>query len=784
MAYFIDMAQTNGAAAVTAIAMNTPAHQAGDLLVAYITVDSGTVTITTGTWTALPLAPANPVSNGTITYLLYRLATSSNDLLSITTADAYTCGVYCFRDVDQTTPFDGVTPINQSAGAAAVTVTCSSVTTQTANALVVYMCAFDGTTPQVLSNPGVMWIDGFDSTGTTATTSSHQAAAWYITRTASASPTATFLCNASNASTRVTFAIRNASGGRVPAYIDDVISPGTMITPAHHTAAVNNVTFTATLTNTSAVNGKTVAASTPTLGADFGINPYANAVGRTAAITAATSLNGYEITLTGGRNFSTGLVMGSLIALNPKSGTFGLGSIAQGGIVARIGSAAGNWCAYQIAAKNTSVTTENRYVFAIEPGYTTTSYGTPGSAVNTSAVTYMQILMNCPAFAANAYLSELHQVFTQVIAGGDANFPVDADGLAVVGKSFRLPVIQKVGSAVLSFAPIQIGGGDAVNFQIDAGALQFPRRYNAAAKEIAYHASDNKVGISFAGKSGDVIKLTNSVVTSPTTYYWEINAAATSAATWDFTGLTVVNATTTLRNVMTFDSMSFNNCPIITASGCTVTNSSIKTLATTANSFVLNASSVIQNCDINTTGITAGVAMSQVTTPSVFSGCTFTGSSSTGHAIEITTAGTYTFSGNVFSGYGAGGTNSAAIYNNSGGLVTINVTSGGSGAAQLTVRNGAGASTTINANVQITLTGLQNPSEVRVFLAGTTTEVSGTGNESVTTGSHAFSVSSGTSVDITILSLGYQNTRIKAFSTTADTSVPVSQVLDRQYQNI
>jgi hypothetical protein len=167
--------------------------------------------------------------------------------------------------------------------------------------------------------------------------------------------------------------------------------------------------------------------------------------------------------------------------------------------------------------------------------------------------------------------------------------------------------------------------------------------------------------------------------------------------------------------------------------------------------------------------------------PANLSGNSFV-SDGTGHAIEITTPGTYTFAGNSFSGYAGtdGSTGNEAIYNNSGGAVTLNITSGGD---TPTIRNGAGASTTVNSNISITLTGLQNPSEVRVFNAGTQTERSGTGAENVTTGSHTFSVPASTSIDISVLSLGYQNLRLLAFSSSADVSIPIAQVLDRQYEN-
>jgi len=84
-------------------------------------------------------------------------------------------------------------------------------------------------------------------------------------------------------------------------------------------------------------------------------------------------------------------------------------------------------------------------------------------------------------------------------------------------------------------------------------------------------------------------------------------------------------------------------------------------------------------------------------------GCTFI-SGGTGHAIEFgtSTPGDPTelaLNGITFSGYGAGGTTDAAIYNNSGKHLIINIVDG----TTPTVRNGSGASTTLNLN-QVTTT--------------------------------------------------------------------------------
>jgi hypothetical protein len=82
--------------------------------------------------------------------------------------------------------------------------------------------------------------------------------------------------------------------------------------------------------------------------------------------------------------------------------------------------------------------------------------------------------------------------------------------------------------------------------------------------------------------------------------------------------------------------------------------------------------------------------------------CTF--EFSDGHAVELTTPNTasQTSTGNNFVGYGATGTNDAAIYNNSGsGLVTISL-AGDATLAEHTYRNGTSATTSVTASVPVT----------------------------------------------------------------------------------
>lgn len=100
--------------------------------------------------------------------------------------------------------------------------------------------------------------------------------------------------------------------------------------------------------------------------------------------------------------------------------------------------------------------------------------------------------------------------------------------------------------------------------------------------------------------------------------------------------------------------------------------------------------------------------------PALLTGNSFT-SAGTGHAIEITTAGTYTFTGNTYSGYGAGGTTNATIYNNSGGSVTLNIVGGDTP----TIRNGAGASTTVNNSVNVSFDNIVSGSALVITATAT-----------------------------------------------------------------
>jgi hypothetical protein len=87
-------------------------------------------------------------------------------------------------------------------------------------------------------------------------------------------------------------------------------------------------------------------------------------------------------------------------------------------------------------------------------------------------------------------------------------------------------------------------------------------------------------------------------------------------------------------------------------------------------------------------------------------------------------------------------------------------------------------------NVDVTLTGLQDDTEVRIYAAGTQTELAGIESTSGGTFVGSIDTSQATSVDIQVIALGFKNQRFTAIDLTGgNVSIPVSQQIDRTYKN-
>jgi hypothetical protein len=641
MAYVADITTKSNASKATTLvfaATDFPEHAVDDYLVIAITSEAEAATTHSATagWTQIGTTVGT--TSSLYSSMWYKKCASTAETCTITLSVTNACHAHVFliKDADTTTFLDGTPSAVNNATASQFS--SASITTTNADSLILYYVGVDATTTtpdQCHSDPGpVHFLDSSDNGGANVTTGSKVmaagAAGWYIQRTAGATPTPSWTLSTTEITNRFTVGIRNKAGGVVPAYIDDSQTIGAAVMHGHwwvSGSARNNVTYKATplsvtsfITHLGTLTGTFDAAAAV---ADSHLNPYSNALSTTPS-TSASALTGFEAQFSTAINMTNGWLLGTVKEASPKNANWGTGSVKTGGVFVAVGSTS-NYRIFQVLSRDNLVNTDDRAVFSVQINQTQTQSGQSGTAPTVSAINRLWVLNRGNLATLAQYHCDYHIFNKIIVAGGTDTVPVDSEGVYNIGKFCRVKTISKQGAGgLMPMVPLQIGGGDAVNFQIDAGALQFPRIYNRAKREINYHGANNAIGISYAGKSGDVIKHTNSVVTSASPYYWEIHSAATSAATWDFSGLVVVGALVTLRPVVTFDGMSFSNCQSITTTGSTVQNCAFK------NSPILVSSpadaALVSNCTIaKTTGTSHGITITGTAANITLTNLTFTG---------------------------------------------------------------------------------------------------------------------------------------------------------------
>jgi len=300
----------------------------------------------------------------------------------------------------------------------------------------------------------------------------------------------------------------------------------------------------------------------------------------------------------------------------------------------------------------------------------------------------------------------------------------------------------------------------------------------------SYFTDSNK-NIVFKDTPKSLDQFTQLIVDHPSTFF-DINGISFTAEGTNNRGQIVFNDSSTTGSIencqfnnigrtslqanVQVTGSTWNNCDVVYQSGSSITTSTINNVNSTA-SYSLNPAVIV------------------VDDPSLISFCNFNGDGSS-FGMEIIVTGSYNFTGNKFTGFPDGflQNNSDLYFNPPGATGDLELNILGGGTSNLTVVNG-GTSVTINSNVEITITGLKDNTEVRIFDSATTgpqTELAGIENATDGTTdnrSFTFTLAVGTIVDIVLISVQYENERLDNFELTTTQDLPFEQVLDRNYSN-
>jgi hypothetical protein len=426
---------------------------------------------------------------------------------------------------------------------------------------------------------------------------------------------------------------------------------------------------------------------------DSAYNPFEDAINITPA-SLANCFAGAAYTFGSTKDCDDGLLIGNLKLTSPRD-KIDSGPKSRGGIPLALGDASNNWKLWTICSADSldfDRNGSNTYCVKADESVDSKYYQST-TPPTLSATKKIGIVANNYDGACQVQFSQFIKITGYVtIQGGSSANPLSWADVISICNSYPVPLLK--GEDNKCCVPLKFGGIDPlflVNDDPKSGSITFPTQALSGNLYTLFHCDTAYVGVIVDARSGDVFKPKAGVWSGGSIWRFEMLATCSASATYDFAGRTIINATVTLRAVTTFLTMTFINC-----------------LSFTQNTAVLTSCS-FKNCKITCDD------------PSKISLSTFT-SGGTGHALELTTPGTYTFTTNTFSGYGANATTDACIYNNSGGLVTINL--GAYGDQVPTVRNGAGASTVVNNKANVgTITGIVANSRLQIYNDSTATEI-------------------------------------------------------------
>ncbi len=698
----------------TTITPPMPDFVQNDLLLAILSADTGT-----GTWSSSGWTQLFSVANTTQLTVMYKIAGSSESdpTFTRTSSETFNCSLISVRDIDTTNPFGSTPTYTTHNHSGSYKFSMQTISTTVDNSLVLYVVSnTTASIPSLIEGP-VTLLYGADG-------SAHaDGVGWGFQPTSGTTPSNVVCSNtASVTGVDATIQIAAPSGGATVIPVYCTADSSTYINPINGVTAFNGDTALAATADTgfgTSLGGKTADDATTAAAADVGLNSF-HSVGRLTTTSATKNMSGAELVLATGNKPD---VTGKNILVHNGPSTAGqiqrFSGIASGrGIWAgmRSGSAT-DYKIWQVRGVDSPEYTARDLPLVINEaaGNTKATAGT----LDPSSIAAFGFWVSGIGVSTTIWdFYSLWMLDTVTIAGGNSSEPLNIAGMRLAGSNGheRRSIIQQGANQALILGPVQFGDGGTNPLYMDFNdtALEFPKQYDADAKLVSYNSIDNVTGITYYAGSGDTIKHRNSLVSSASKYHWGFNEGSSSSATYDFSGLTVIGAgTVTLVSDIHLSDIVWSNCDGFLASG-----------------------TYLDNCSIVSSNSTTALTVTSTTEMERISNCSFINNTN-GHSIEITATGTYTFDNIDFSGGGAQGSSTADVYNNSGGLVTINVTNGGT---TPTIRNGTNASTTVNNTVYLTVTVVDSTNypvenaQTAIYKSSDNTQLMNMDTETVTAG--------------------------------------------------
>jgi hypothetical protein len=720
----------------------------------------------------------------------------SDIIITNTVNETYNGCVISIRDIDTASPFGSPTMLAETTQTG-TRFQMGTVTTQRDHSLIIFHAASAG------NNAGIHFVEEATHELLISDGAAEgQGVGWAYQKTTGVSTNVYCDSPVSNV-TKAVIGINPPSGGAtvIPPHV--VADTSQYLDPNAAGVNFDSNTFMAATADTNfgtSIASKTCNDATVALSADIGINSFHGMMGLTNAATAQ-QISGANLVLAAARyNIGTRNVLAHFRHTTPAHNQRLTNLASDRGVWMGLRSgttAAQNWKVWQVHGSDVPIIAGHIQPLVVNCGNTDT-IATNGTLVN-SDVRYVGFWTGgIGALTQQTCIGPMWALDTTTISSGNQTIGLPEVVDLVATKKERLSAILQGANQMLCLQKIQFGNGgtEPISLIVDSAAIEFPSKKNVAKKLVNYNGVDNSVGFIFYPGDDDTIKITSTVISSANRYSFGLHSSASTSAEYDFSGTSVIGAgTIALARAITINELTINNYSTLDISNCTLNNCTILGVPAANDTLTTNSSTNVDNSSISVTGVTAGNRWCSVADPTIFSGCTFTGSGSAGHAIRITSPGTYSFVGNTFTAFGSTGSNSAAIFNDSAGLVTLNISGTTS---QPTYRNGTDASTSVVLSVDLEINivdadGDAITANCEVTVVKVADESVLFHEDNITDGVTTYSfpaADAGTAVYINVLNveadtndIRYQNKTAYLSLPSTNTSTPIQLDEDRYYAN-
>jgi hypothetical protein len=401
-----------------------------------------------------------------------------------------------------------------------------------------------------------------------------------------------------------------------------------------------------------------------------------------------------------------------------------------------------------------------------------TSRAFDSGSANLAAVTAVGFTLNlisAPRNATNTWYDYLVYGNGMTVTGGTSGDAVKMSDIYGVDNSTGYGAVQRANSVYFTSTNLTLGTASNIYFEDANQIIVFEDQ----------PVNSDLYKILATGSGTTSFKLSNSVIKSASTNTrFDLLLGDANINTLVFAGNSVVNADQVrFKSGQTVDTVVFQNCADIAPTGATLTGCTFSACG----AVTLGASTLTGCSFLGSTAASALLAGSSV------AGVTDTEfvSSGTGHAIQITAAGSYTFDGLTFSGYAAsnGSTGNETVYVNvASGSVTINSDSA------ISYRTAGATVTVVAGQKTLTVTGVVPGSDVVIYDAAVTPD--GNANNVLqtsdaiagTSATYSYTYAANTFVDVGVFRSGYVPFYVRNFLLpNSDQALPVAQRVDINY---